>query len=374
MIRVLHFLASIKDVKHFRGLAEFHDRSLVEMRVCTLDGPGYLQESLAEVGVPGYWLGCEARRRYPLAVLRLARLLRRQRIDVIHTHLFDPTLVGMAAAILARTPGRVMTRHHADLHFFLHKPLHVRLDRWSALAAHRVIAVSGQARHVLVEQEGVPADRVEVVLPGSYFEPGRRAPEGECARLRAEFELHGQFVLGVVARLHPIKGQEDLLRALPRVLATFPKVKVLLIGEGWLRPRLERLARELRIAEHVIFVGYRHDMYALYGVMDALVHPSYEDSVSTPVMEAMAMRVPVICTPKGVALDLVRDGETGLVVPAGDPERLAAAILTLVESPELRSAIGSRGPAMVGDRFSFAHQARGYERCYQQVLERRPRR
>jgi glycosyltransferase involved in cell wall biosynthesis len=368
MIRVLHFLSSIKDVKHFTGLAEFHDKSLVEMQVATIDGSGDLQESLAQLGVRGHYLDCGARRRYPLAIWRLARLLRRERIDVIHTHLFEPTIIGLLAALLARTPGRVMTRHHADLHFFMKKRFHTRLDRWSALLAHRVIAVSGQAREVLVEMEGVPPDRVDVVLPGSFIKPGSRASAADCAAVRDEFRLTGCYVLGVVARLHPIKGHEDLFRALPSVTSVYPNVKVLLIGEGWLRPRLENLADELSIRERVIFAGYRREMRELYGVMDVLVHPSYEDSVATPVMEAMAYGLPVICTPKGVALDLIRDGETGLLVPPGDPERLADAIMKLAGSPELQSAFAARGPIEVGDRFSFVGNARGYERAYQQVL------
>lgn len=368
MIRVLHVLSSIRDVKHFTGLAEYHDKSLVEMQVCTIDATGYLQESLATLGVRGHALNCGARWRYPLAIWRLARLLRRERIDVIHTHLFEPTLIGFLAAIFARTPGRVMTRHHADLHFFMKKPFHTKLDRWSALLAHRVIAVSQQAREVLTEMEGIPPDRVNVVLPGSFIKPGSRASEAECLPVRQEFKLEGCYVLGVVARLHPIKGHEDLFRALPAVACAYPNVRVLLIGEGWLRPRLEALADELSIRERVIFAGYRRDVRELYGVMDALIHPSYEDSVATPVMEAMAYGIPVICTPKGVALDLIRDGETGLIVQPGDPSGLAEAIMKLAGSPELQRAFAARGPIEVGDRFSFAGNARGYECAYQQVL------
>jgi glycosyltransferase involved in cell wall biosynthesis len=371
MIRVMHVLSSIKDVKHFTGLAQALDRGLVDMQVCTIDARGLLQESLAPLGVRGHALECGRRALYPRAVARLARLLRRERIDVVHTHLFDPSLVGLTAAVLARTPGRVMTRHHADLHFFLGKPWHVTLDRWCALTAHRVIAVSGQARQVLVEMEGVPAARVDVVIPGSFFTSGMRASAADVAAVRAELGLEGRTVLGVVARLHPIKGHSDLFRALPALLRAHPSLSVLLVGEGWLQPVLEKLAKELGITDHVIFAGYRQDMYALYGAMDILVHPSYEDSVATPVMEAMAMGVPVVCTPKGVALDLVRDGETGLLVPPGDPERLATALGRLLDDPALRATISAQGPAVVGDRFSFATQARGYERCYQRVLERR---
>ena len=368
MIRVMHVLSSIKDVKHFTGLAQYHDKALIHMQVCTIDAAGYLQESLAPLGVRGHSLDCGSRRAYPAAIRRLAQLLRRERIDVVHTHLFEPTIIGLLSACVAGTPGRVMTRHHADLHFFMRKPLHTKLDRWSALLAHRAIAVSEQARQVLVEMEGVPADRVRVVLPGSFIKAGTRASEEECRALRQEFQLDGAYVLGVIARLHPIKGHEDLFRALPAVARAHPNVKLLLIGEGWLRPKLEALAAELSISDRVLFAGYRRDMQQLYGVMDAVVHPSYEDSVATPVMEGMAYGVPVICTPKGVALDLIRDGETGLLVQPGDPTRLAEAILKLAGSPELQRTFSERGPIEVGDRFSFAGNARGYERVYQEVL------
>ena len=104
-----------------------------------------------------FTLGATSRPRYPAAIARLARLLRRERVDIIQTHLFEPSIVGLAAAGVARTPVRIVTRHYADLTTISDKPLHRWLDRRMALRADRVQAVSGAVVRAMVEHEGVPA-------------------------------------------------------------------------------------------------------------------------------------------------------------------------------------------------------------------------
>ncbi|MBI3456139.1 MAG: glycosyltransferase family 4 protein [Candidatus Rokubacteria bacterium] len=364
MIRILHFISSIQVVDFFRGLAEHHDRSAFELHVCTLDGPGPLQAALAPLGVRGYALGSGGRLRYPLAVLRLARLLRRERIDVIHTHLFDPSAVGMLAGLLARTPGRVMTRWYSDLHEVLGRPVHAWIDGRVACLAHVVIAISEYTRDVLVRDEGLPAARVRVIHP-AFESPANLAEHPR--------DGHGEMAgcqLGIAARLHPVKDHRSLLLAFRRVLDACPQARLHVVGAGWLEPELRALAAELGIDKAIEFAGFQRDMAQVYRKLDILVHPVIEEAFGFVVVEAMARGIPVVCTPRGIAREIIVDGVNGRLVPVGDPPALADALIGLIESPDLRARLGAAGRESVRGRFSYEATARAYEAVYREVRGR----
>jgi glycosyltransferase involved in cell wall biosynthesis len=361
VIRVLHFIYSIPTVDFFRGLAKHHDRRLVDLQICTLDGPGPLQQALAELGIRGHALHCGRRPLYPLAVLKLARLLRRERIDVIHTHLFEPSLVGLLAGVFARTPARVMTRWYSDLHFVLGKPIHSRIDGATARLAHTVIAISPYTRNVLVEMEKVPASRVQVIYPSREM-PSVPAPpraNGDGCRL------------GIVARLHPVKDHRSLLLAFRQVLDSHPRTRLRVIGWGPLEGELRALAGELGIAGAVDFAGRQTDMVKVYAALDVLVHPAVEEAFGFVVVEAMSCGIPVVATPRGIAGEIIRDAENGLMVPLRDPAALATAMIRLIDSAELRARLGAAGQATVKGRFSYASGAAEHEAVYRALLEAR---
>lgn len=368
MIRVLHFLSQVGAPYFFEGLAEHADRSRFELAVCTLDGPGMIQERLARFGVPGFALGCTTRAGAALAIGRLVRLLRRERFDVLHTHLFEPSAVGQLAALLARTPCRVMTRWHSDLHIVLRRPVHVAIDRGTGRLAHRVIAISRYTRDVLVEQEGVRSERVQVIYPAC---PAPLAAEegGEDRRVIArEFGLEGVTVVGMVARLAVVKNHTLVLEAMRRVLGRARAAKLLLIGEGPLRQELEAQARALGIADDVVFLGFRADIARLYRVIDILAHPVIEEAFGLAVIEAMMRGIPVIASHRGVAAEVIRQGENGLLVPCDDPGAVADAISALIDAPEVRRRLGDAGRTSVDGRFSLPAVTRAYERCYLEAL------
>lgn len=367
MIRVLHFISSIQVVDFFRGLAEHHDRSAFELHVCTLDGEGPLQATLEQLGVRGHALHCGSRARYPLAVWRLAALLRRERIDVVHTHLFDPSTVGMMAGLLAGTRGRVMTRWYSDLHEVLGRPVHAWVDGRVARLAHAVVAISQYTRDVLVDTEAVPAARVRVIHPAFELRPG--SVDGRSGARDDRAESVG-CQLGVVARLHPVKGHRSLLLAFRRVLDACPQTRLLVVGAGWHEGELRALAAELGIDKAVEFTGFQSDMALVYGKLDVLVHPAIEEAFGFVVVEALARGIPIVCTPRGIAREIIEDGVNGLLAPVGDSAALADALIRLIESPALRARLGSAGRESVRGRFSYGQVARAYEAVYREVLDR----
>lgn len=200
--------------------------------------------------------------------------------------------------------------------------------------AEAYIAVSGRVRESLLNA-GVPAACVTVVPDGIDLGQlsARRAP----ACVRDEFSLDaGVRVVGNIAALTEEKSQADLLRAAVSVLAARSDVRFFLVGEGVCRARLERLARELSISDRVVFTGFRNDALDLLGMFDVFVMSSRHEGLGTSIMNAQAAGVPVVATRAGGIPEIVEDGASGLLVPPGDPESIAAAILRMLADEGLR--------------------------------------
>ena len=298
--------------------------------------------------------------------LRLARLLRRERVDVLHTH------TALAANILSRVSGHlagvaVVSHLHIENHFRpnrLVRAVHTFLDNRSARLAARIVAVSESTRAALVAQ-GYPAELVEVVHNGIdvALESARSG-----AGLRREIDVDHEALFGEIGRLCDVKGQRELIEA----VALVPEAHVVLVGDdleqhGVYRARLESLARERGVESRTHFLGYREDAGALLDQLDALVLPSWIEGLPVVVLEAMAHAKPVIATPVGGTAELVVDGVTGLLVPPRDPARLAEAIGQLASDPARARAMGAAGRERVERDFSEAAMVRRVLEVYDAV-------
>lgn len=284
--------------------------------------------------------------------LRLARLLRRERVDVLHTH------TALAANVLSRVAGRlagaaVVSHIHIENYFRANRiarAAHTALDNGTVRLAARVLAVSGSTRDTLLEQ-GYPSHLVEVVHNGiDVATQARRRGDG----LRAELGVpDGVTLLGEIGRLCDVKGQRELIEA----VALVPDVNVVLVGDdleqgGAYRTKLAELARERNVEDRVHLLGYRADAGELLDQFDILVLPSWIEGLPGVVLEAMAHAKPVIATPVGGTPELVVDGETGVLVPPRDPAALADAITALIADPERARALGLAGRERAEREFS----------------------
>jgi glycosyltransferase involved in cell wall biosynthesis len=302
-------------------------------------------------------------------VFQLARLLRRERVDVAQTHLFEPSTVGLLAARAAGTRLRVVTRHHSDFTTTFRKPIHRRVDRWHAMTSDRVMAASEAVKRAMVRYEGVPEDRIVVARYGYDFEALRpRLTPGERSRLRRSAGGGRRVLVGTVARLSVEKGHDDLLRAIPAVLRHEPDACFVLIGAGPLRADLERAAERLGVGDHVRFLGWRSDAHALIEAMDVIVHPSLHEAFSSAIIEAMALERPVVSTDVAAAPEQIDHGETGLLVPPRDPDALAAGLVELLRDPARAAAIGREARRRAVQRLSFPRVMRDYENFYDHLI------
>jgi len=299
----------------------------------------------------------------------LVRHLRQAGYDLIDAHGSQDLWTCVAARRLAgRSAPLVFTRHNTK--------------RIRAHAANRWLYRS-QVDHVIAASDSVlerydplfragalGRDRVSVV-PSAYL-PDRFHPGVDGSGLRADLGYSGVVpLIGVVGRLVADKGQDDFLRAAAIVLERRGDARFLIVGTGTRAAELEGLARSLGIAHAVRFLGFRDDVPAITAALDVSVLPSVDCDASSAVLkEALACGVPAVATSVGGAAEILRDGETGLIVPPRQPARLAAAILALVEDPGRAREMGRRGSRDVARRFTPDRLAAGTLRVYERVIER----
>lgn len=298
--------------------------------------------------------------------LRLFRLLRQLHVDVLHTH------TALAANVISRVAGRlagsaVVSHVHIENHFRpnrLARAVHTKLDNATARLSARVLAVSESTHRSLVEQ-GYPAKLVETVYNG--IDPSEHFAQRSGLRKELGVPDSAPLVLEI-GRLCDVKGQRELVQA----AALLPGVHVALAGDdleqsGAYRALLERLAAECGVSDRVHLLGYRSDPDALLEEADVFVLPSWIEGLPLVVLEAMVHARPVVATAVGGTPELVEDGVTGLLVPPRDPDRLAAAIRSLVEDPERARVFGAAGRERVEREFSETAMTRRVLEVYDAV-------
>jgi glycosyltransferase involved in cell wall biosynthesis len=178
----------------------------------------------------------------------------------------------------------------------------------------------------------------------------------------------GTPVLLTAGRLEPEKGHRYLLRALPRLLAAHPRLRLWLAGEGSLCEALRREAARLGLADAVDFLGYRADVPSLLAACDLLVVPSLEESFCLTLLEAMALGRPVVAARVGGIPEVAVEGETAWLVPPADPEALAEAVADALARPEEAARRGEAGARRARERFQISAMVAGFAQVYQRVL------
>jgi glycosyltransferase involved in cell wall biosynthesis len=296
--------------------------------------------------------------------VRLYRLLRQQRPDLVHLHSRrGADVLGGIAARLARVPC-VLSRR-------VDNPENAAWARFKYRLYDRVITISAGIRRVLLEA-GVTPERV-VCVP-SAVDPAPYAHACERGWFCAEFGLPpAARVLGVIAQLIPRKGHRHLLAALPPLLQRYPELHVLCFGQGPLHKELAARIAAPPYRGRVRLAGFRPDLPRLLPCLFGVAHPAEMEGLGVSLLQAAAAGVPIVASRAGGIPEAVRDGVNGLLVPAGDPAALEQALDRLLGDPDYAAALGRRGRSLVHEEFSLARMVEGNQRVYEAVLAARQR-
>lgn len=313
------------------------------------------------------------------AVARLCAVMRRVKPDIVHTHLWTADVLGGAAARLARVPALISTVH-GGYHIPIDEPELVRARRRTLGRVYRgayrwfdrVVAVSRYVADDLVDRPGIHVDRGRITVIHNGVDVENVEGLARLARGNGGPGLPPSRPRIIsVANLIPMKGQTELLRALPTVIAEIPGVHCVLVGDGPDRPALEALTRRLGLVEHVTFTGKVVDPYDLVLDGDVFVLASRAaEGLPMALLEALALGKPAVVTRAGGILEIVEDGRTGLVVPSRDPAALAAGIVKILSDGALARRLGEAGRETVARRFPARTMVQRTEELYVDVLSR----
>ena len=303
--------------------------------------------------------GEQFKHRY-LHVLRMAYLLRKYKIDILHLH--TGKYCGRPAARIARTPVVITHEHGKNL---WKNEQQIKKDIDADKYTDLTIAVSEDIRQIRIKREKVPPEKIIVIPNGVSIRPAILV---EAEKVRTELQLSdGILVLGTVGRLTEAKGYDILLNALKSVKDKRHDFKFMFVGDGKLSEYLISLTSSLGLDDNVKFIGSTSNVSTFLAVMDVFVLSSLREGLPVSMLEAMAAKRPVIATAVGGIPEVISDGHNGILVPSNDPEVLAREILRLINNPELRKDLANNGFRTVQGKYSIQSVTDSIEKLYCQL-------
>jgi glycosyltransferase involved in cell wall biosynthesis len=306
------------------------------------------------------------------ALLKLFVLMRRERPHIVHTHTAKAGLLGRLAARLAGVPVIAHTFHGHVLHGYYgpaKNRLLRRMERSLARFTDRLVTVSEEVKRDLVGYGVAAAEKITVIPLGFDLEPflSSSTRRGE---FRRELGVGGESrLVGIVGRIFPIKNHRLFLDAAAMIAAGNRAVRFVIVGDGALRAALERQAKDLGIADRVLFTGWRRDLPRIYADLDVLAVSSDNEGTPVSAIEAMAAGCPVVATRVGGLPDLIDDHKTGRLVPPRDASALSTAILELLDDSAAARELGRNAADAVRQRFTVNRLIGDMDRFYSRLLD-----
>ena len=338
-----------------------------EVRVVSMLPPQAFTEELKEAGIPLSILNMRRGVADPRAVFRLVKILREWRPDIVHSHMIHANLLARVTRLFYKIPVLISTAHNID-----------EGGRWREIAyrltdslADLTTNVSQAAVERYIRVGAAPKDKIIFVPNGidiSRFKPDRDTGW----RLRNELGIDNYFVWLAVGRFEAAKDYPNMLQAFKMVVDKKQDTLLLLAGQGSLLEETRKLANELDLEDKVRFLGVRRDVPDLMNAADAYVMSSAWEGMPMVLLEAEACGLPVVATDVGGNSEVILNNKSGYIVPPGDSEALAAAMMKMMALPEAeRRAMGRAGRAHIEANYSLERVVDQWEELYRELLQRK---
>ena len=342
-------------------IATHLDRNRFDPSVCALRDGGPIAEELQKNRIRFFNISQKNGGVDYLCFLKLRRLFREEKPDIVHTHNTQPFIDGTIGSILAGVPVRIHTDHARD---FPDKRRYMYAEYVMSQFVDRVVAVSEHTKQNLVRFEHIDGNKIDLIPNG--IDGAKYAMPIDRQKKMKELNIPtGKGpILGVGVRLSKQKGITYLLKAMKILSADFPNVVLLIAGEGDLRESLEKEAIDLGIEEYVLFLGPRLDVNELLKIFDVYVLPSLWEGMPLVLLEAMAASLPIVATNVGGNPEVVVNKVNGFLVEPGDVRALYQSIKSILKNGELREQFSKSSQERFRQRFNVDVMVKRYERLY----------
>src|SRR5712692_4434027 len=391
--RVCHIVATTEGgTWMFEQLRELRDKHGYDVTAIVSGDRGRLIDRLRSENIPFHVVNFRpgfgspwTLLQLPIAVLRLARILRRERFDVVQTHVFATMMIGRPAAWLADVPARLA---------MIAGPfqLEAHTSRWIDRATwwmDTTLIPSCEESVRLCREMGIPDERLSLI----YYTPDHRRFDPArtvSSNMRKRFGWpESTMVVGMIAYFYPrlsksrwipeyahgrgVKGHDDLINAAAIVLKQFPDAKFLLVGSGWTadgdkyQEEMKTMVRRFGLSDRVIFAGFQENVNGILRELNVAVQASLSENLGGTT-EALLMECALVATRVGGMVDTDKDGETGVLVNASDPSDLARGIIQLLSDPQRARALGTAGRKAMLERFTLDHTVSELANLYERLL------
>jgi len=346
--------------KHLLELLRRLDRSRFTPRVYCLKRQGALVQEVEGLGVEVEDLRIGENLGEPKSLFRLfefARQLRKEGISLLHCYLPRANFFGAIAGTIARVPVLISKRSLEPQQTLKQ----VFLCRIADARADALLVNSHEVWRHAREVGGCRPDKLRLVPNGIDIDRYRKPSSNG---------FHGpRPIIGTVLRLEAVKGPDSFVEMAGRVAAEMPEARFVVVGDGNMRPDLERLGASLGLGDRLQLLGERDDVAEILPTFSVFLLPSLIEGMSMALLEAMAAARPIVATSVGGNLDLIRDGETGLLVAPGRPDEMAAAVLRLLKDPGWAKRLGGAAQTLVMNHYSADAMVQRIERIYSELLD-----
>lgn len=336
------------------------NRDIFQPSVCAMDLGGELIEDFQRNNIASHIL---CRKGFETGLFhRIYKLLKKNRIDIVHTHHFAQIFYTIFPAKLAgvkivHTEHEYFTYLDDQLRRVLIKPLSMLCEKFTV--------VGPEVADYFIQEIGVPKNRVFTIPNGIDIQKFDIKSNSVCQ----ELGLHeDEIVFGIVARLEKEKDHQTLINAFKLAENQVPQIRLLVVGDGSLRKELEDYAKHMKISDKVLFLGTRKDIPEILSAIDVFVLSSIKEGLPISLIEAMAARKPIIATDVGSIKHLIRHEINGLLIPSQNEAAMEKAMIRLIGDPEFRKEMGERGHKIALESFGLSHMIQQYEDIYCSIL------
>lgn len=332
--------------------------------ICCLAKRGPIFDEAEREGIRIFSLGLRGKLDF-LKIFNLIKLLREQKIHILHTHLFHANIAGRVIGRFAGTPIIISSEHIMGLE----SSWRLFLNKLTSRFADKIIAVSVAVKNFLIKDAKIEYTKIEVVQNGIELSNFYNAVF-EKDKTKARFNLsNSDKIIGTVARIHKQKGHEYLLAAAKKIITKYPQVKFLIVGEGPLKEKMQKLSSCMGIEKNIIFTGFFRDVPSIMSVFDIFVLPSLWEGLPITIIEAMAMKKPIIATNVSGNPELIEENVTGFLVSPRDVDSLAEAISKLLDNEQLGLKFAEAGFNVCNKFFTASRMTNEITLIYEQLIE-----
>ncbi len=347
-MKVVYILSQVSKAVAFEWIARDLPKKGVDVSFILIGNQAVtpLSKYLDELGIESRFVKLGSKLNWFFSFLNTMKELRKMRPEIVHAHLFEGSLIGLAAAKFLGIQNRIYTRHHATFHhdFF---PKAVKYDKMINAMATRIVAISPNVQKVLISKEGVDPKKVQLIPHGFELSKFQNADEEAVSAMRTKYNLKDEYpAIGCIARYIELKGVIYIIQAFKRFLDEQPNAVLMLFNAGG--PFEKEVRKVLQTIDPKSYreIGFEEDLFSVYQLLDIYVHVPIDEHIEAfgqTYVEALASKVPSIFTLSGIAKELIKDGKNALVVPYKDSEAIYQSMVRLTNDKELREDLKEQG-------------------------------